>query len=191
MTATTLELPTGSLATGLRIGGEVVPGGAAPLEVLNPATGEVLAVVENADLADIDRAVRAAQEAFDSGVWSTMPIHDRARLMHRFADGIEARMEDLYRLETANNGRPITETKAQITRLPEWYRYNASLLLADRDAVVPMRGDYHSYTCRLPLGVVAILASFNHPMMIASKSLAPGAGDRQHRGPQAVGADAR
>jgi acyl-CoA reductase-like NAD-dependent aldehyde dehydrogenase len=93
--------------------------------------------------------------------------------MHRFADGIEARMEDLYRIETANNGRPITETKAQITRLPEWYRYNASLLLADRDAVIPMRGDYHSYTSRLPLGVVAILGSFNHPMMIVSKSLAP------------------
>ncbi len=173
MTATTVELPAGRMTTGLRIGGEVTPGGAAPLEVLNPATGEVLAVVENADLDDIDRAVRTAHETFESGVWSTMPIHDRARLMHRFADGIEARMEDLYRLETANNGRPITETKAQITRLPEWYRYNASLLLADRDAVVPMRGDYHSYTSRLPLGVVAILASFNHPMMIASKSLAP------------------
>jgi acyl-CoA reductase-like NAD-dependent aldehyde dehydrogenase len=173
MAATTVELPAGRLATGLRIGGEVVPGGGAPLEVLNPATGEVLAVVENADLDDIDRAVRTAQEAFETAGWSSMPIHDRARVMHRFADGIEARMEDLYRLETANNGRPITETKAQITRLPEWYRYNASLLLADRDAVVPMRGDYHSYTSRLPLGVVAILASFNHPMMIASKSLAP------------------
>ncbi|MGH3315280.1 MAG: aldehyde dehydrogenase, partial [Nocardioidaceae bacterium] len=114
-----------------------------------------------------------AQETFDSGVWSRMPIHERSRVLHRFADGIAARMTDLYQLETANNGRPLTETKAQITRLPEWYRYNASLLLADRDAVAPMPGPYHSYTTRLPLGVVAILASFNHPMMIASKSLAP------------------
>jgi acyl-CoA reductase-like NAD-dependent aldehyde dehydrogenase len=169
----TIELPAGQLPTGLRIGGAVLPGGAEPLDVLNPATGEVLAVAENADLSDIDRAVRTAQDAFTSGVWSAMPIHDRAQVMHRFADGIEARMEDLYRIETANNGRPITETKAQITRLPEWYRYNASLLLADRDAVIPMRGDYHSYTSRLPLGVVAILGSFNHPMMIVSKSLAP------------------
>ena len=82
-------------------------------------------------------------------------------------------MADLYRLETMNNGRPITETRAQITRLPEWYRYNAALLLADRGAVVPLRGDYHAYTSRFPLGVVGILSSFNHPMMIASKSLAP------------------
>ena len=172
-TRPTVELPSGTLATGLRIGGRVVEGRGPRLDVVNPATGEVLAVADSADQTDVDETVRVAQETFDSGVWSRMPIHERSRILHRFADGIADRMTDLYRLETANNGRPITETKAQITRLPEWYRYNASLLLADRDAVVPMPGPYHSYTTRLPLGVVTILASFNHPMMIASKSLAP------------------
>ena len=162
-----------SLPTGLRIGGELLPGRAEPIDVVNPATGEVIAAVAAADVEDIDHAVRVADETFRSGVWSRMAIHDRARIMHAFADGIEARMEDLYKLETMNNGRPITETKAQITRLSEWYRYNASLLLADRDAVVPLRGDYLAYTSRFPLGVVGILAPFNHPMMIASKSLAP------------------
>jgi acyl-CoA reductase-like NAD-dependent aldehyde dehydrogenase len=161
------------LPTGLLVGGKEVDGNAAPIEVLNPATGQVLATVASADPADVDTAVRAADEAFRGGGWADLPIHDRARLINSFADGIEARMDDLYRLETMNNGRPITETKAQITRLAEWYRYNAALLLADRDAVVPMRGDYHSYTSRFPMGVVGILASFNHPMMIASKSLAP------------------
>lgn len=169
----TVELPSGPLATGLRIGGRVVEGRGPRLEVVNPATGGVLAVADSADHEDVEDAVRVAQETFESGVWSGMPIHDRSRILHRFADGIAARMTDLYRLETANNGRPLTETKAQITRLPEWYRYNASLLLADRDSVVPMPGPYHSYTTRLPLGVVTTLASFNHPMMIASKSLAP------------------
>ena len=168
-----VDLPTASLATGLRIGGKVLEGSAAPIKVVNPATGEVFASVACADAHDIDKAVRVADETFRCGVWSRMAIHDRAQLMHRFADGIETHMEDLYQLETLNNGRPITETKAQITRLPEWYRYNASLLLADRDAVVPLRGDYHAYTSRFPLGVVGILASFNHPMMISSKSLAP------------------
>jgi acyl-CoA reductase-like NAD-dependent aldehyde dehydrogenase len=168
-----LELPSGPLPTGLRLGGRVVDGNGPRLDVTNPATGDVLAVADSASGEDVETAVRIAQEAFDSGVWSRMAIHERARIMHRFADGIEKQMTDLYRLETANNGRPLTETKAQITRLPEWYRYNASLLLADRDAVVPMPGPYHSYTTRLPLGVVTILASFNHPMMIASKSLAP------------------
>ncbi len=168
-----VELPSGPLPTGLRVGGRVVEGHGPRIDVLNPATGEVLAVTDSADEADLEEVLRIAQETFESGVWSRMPIHERSRILHRFADGITDRMSDLYRLETANNGRPITETRAQITRLPEWYRYNASLLLADRDAVVPMPGPYHSYTTRLPLGVVAILASFNHPMMIASKSLAP------------------
>jgi phenylacetaldehyde dehydrogenase len=162
-----------SLPTGLLIDGRVVEGHGAPIPVTNPATGEVFAEVECADETDVDAAVQAGQRAFQAGVWRDLPIHDRARLIHRFADGIEARMADLYRLETTNNGRPINETRAQITRLPEWYRYNAALLLADRGAVVPLRGDYHAYTTRFPLGVVGILASFNHPMMIASKSLAP------------------
>jgi acyl-CoA reductase-like NAD-dependent aldehyde dehydrogenase len=167
------EQPIGDLETGLRIGGKVVEGNAPPLDVVNPATGRVMTRIECADAADMGRAVEVAHEAFVSGVWRDLPIHERARAIQRFADGIEARMHDLYRLETLDNGRPITETKAQITRLPEWYRYNAALLLADRDAVVPLSGQYHSYTSRFPLGVVGILASFNHPMMIASKSLAP------------------
>jgi acyl-CoA reductase-like NAD-dependent aldehyde dehydrogenase len=161
------------LPAGLLIGGREVDGNAPPIEVTNPATGRVFATVAGADASDVDAAVRVADETFRSGEWRDMPIHDRARLINRFADGIEARMADLYRLETMNNGRPITETKAQITRLAEWYRYNAAVLLADRGSVVPMRGDYHSYTSRFPMGVVGILASFNHPMMIASKSLAP------------------
>ncbi|WP_433274899.1 aldehyde dehydrogenase [Pseudonocardia xinjiangensis] len=165
--------PLGGLPTGLRIGGRVVDGRAAPIPVTNPATGEVFAHVAGASEEDIDEAVRVADRTFRSGVWRDLPIQERARLVNRFADGIEARMTELYRLETMNNGRPITETKAQITRLAEWYRYNAALLLADRGSVVPLRGDYHAYTSRFPLGVVGILSSFNHPMMIASKSLAP------------------
>ncbi|MGH3384250.1 MAG: aldehyde dehydrogenase [Nocardioidaceae bacterium] len=162
-----------SLPHRLIIGGRDVPGSGELLELTNPATGRVFARCHNADAADIDVAVHAARDAFASGVWRDLPIHRRARVLHRFADLLEDNMDELYRLETLNNGRPITETKAQITRLPEWYRYNAALLLSDRDAVVPMAGPYHSYVSRFPVGVVAILSSFNHPLMIASKSLAP------------------
>ncbi|HSK91439.1 MAG TPA: aldehyde dehydrogenase [Euzebyales bacterium] len=156
------------------IGGAWVPAASgATLDVVDPAHGTVIARAPAANEIDVDRAVRAAREAFDAGVWSRRPIAERARVLHRFADTIERRIEDLYRLETVNNGRPIRETRAQVGRLPEWYRYNAALLLADRTAVVPMPGPYHSYTQRFPLGVVGILSSFNHPLMIGSKSLAP------------------
>jgi len=175
VTQTTHPDPTRNLVQrGLLIGGEEVGATSGDvLRVTNPATGGQIAEVACAGAQDIDRAVGVAQRAFASGVWSGMPIADRARILHAFADGIDRRMEELYHLETVNNGRPVTETKAQITRLGEWYRYNAALLLADRDAVVPMPGPYHSYTSRFPLGVVGILSSFNHPLMIASKSLAP------------------
>lgn len=162
------------LRRGLLIGGaEVDAADGAVLRVTNPATGAAIAEVACAGAEDIDRAVGVAQAAFASGAWSRLPISERARILNRFADGIERRMEELYHLETINNGRPITETKAQIMRLGEWYRFSAALLLTDRDAVVPMPGPYHSYTSRFPLGVVGILSSFNHPLMIASKSLAP------------------
>jgi acyl-CoA reductase-like NAD-dependent aldehyde dehydrogenase len=157
----------------LLIAGEQREGRGPVLELTNPATARVFARCQSASAEDIDDAVCSAREAFDAGVWSHLPIHERARLLNRFADLLEQDMHELYRLETVNNGRPITETKAQITRLPEWYRYNAALLLASRDAVVPMAGPYHSYTSRFPLGVVATLSSFNHPLMIASKSVAP------------------
>ena len=158
---------------GLLIDGELRPGGGEILELINPATAAVFARCHSASREDTDDAVVSARTAFDAGVWSRLPVHERARILNRFGDLLERDMDKLYRLETVNNGRPITETKAQITRLPEWYRYNAALLLASRDAVVPMSGQYHSYTSRFPIGGVATLSSFNHPLMIASKSVAP------------------
>jgi acyl-CoA reductase-like NAD-dependent aldehyde dehydrogenase len=158
----------------LLIGGEWTPAAdGARLPVTDPSTGRQISVVAGAAEADIDAAVAAGRAAFEEGSWSLMPPATRARALHTFADAIEARIEDLYQVETLCNGRPIAETRAQLGRLPEWYRYNAALLMADRTHVIPMPGPYHTYTSRFPIGVVGILSSFNHPMMIGSKSLAP------------------
>lgn len=143
------------------------------LGVVDPSTGREVARVACAGPPDVDRAVVAARGAFEDGTWSRRPAAERARTLQRFADAIEERIEDLYLLETVNNGRPIAETRAQLSRLPEWYRYNAALALADRSDVIQMPGPYHTYTSRFPIGVVGILSPFNHPMMIGSKSLAP------------------
>jgi phenylacetaldehyde dehydrogenase len=144
-----------------------------PLPVLNPATGEPIAEVPAGGADDVDRAVRTARQAFEDGPWPRMGIHERARVLNRFADLLEQRLADLFALETRNNGRPVIETRAQLGRLPEWYRYNAALLLADRGDVIPMKGPYLNYIERFPLGVCGILPSYNHPLMILSKSLAP------------------
>jgi acyl-CoA reductase-like NAD-dependent aldehyde dehydrogenase len=95
----------------------------------------------------------------------------RARLLLKLADAIEANSGELYELETRNNGRPITETRAQLSRVPEWFRYNAGLLAAQRDAVLPSDGEYLTYQRRAPLGVCGIITPFNHPMLILARSL--------------------
>ena len=145
---------------------------AAPVrEIRNPATGAVLRTVPEHGAADVDRAVAAAHAAFTTGAWPALTRTERARLLLRCADAIEAGSATLYELETANNGRPITETRAQLSRVPEWFRYNAGLLAAQRDAVLPSDGPYLTYQRRRPLGVCGIITPFNHPLLILARSL--------------------
>jgi acyl-CoA reductase-like NAD-dependent aldehyde dehydrogenase len=156
------------------IGGEPVDAaGGETLEILNPATAEVLTTTPAGGPEDVDRAVRAARRAFEEGPWPRLERSERAKLLHRFADRIEERIGDLFRLETLNNGRPVRETRAQVGRLPEWFRYSASLLLAERTDVIPMPGPYLNYLLRHPIGVCGLLTPFTHPLMILAKSLAP------------------
>ncbi|BBY67301.1 aldehyde dehydrogenase [Mycolicibacterium helvum] len=139
--------------------------------IVNPSTGEVIATVAEGTAADVDAAVARARAAFDSGPWPQMARSERGRLLLRLADAIEAANERLYTLEAQNNGRPITETRAQLSRVPEWFRYNAGLLAAQRTAVLPGDGPYLTYQQRLPLGVCGIITPFNHPMLILARSL--------------------
>ncbi len=153
-------------------GREIEVGNGEMLDVRNPATGDVIARIPNSTAADIDRAMKSARAAFEGKAWGGMDIRARARLVNRLADAFEANLESLYRLETLNNGRPLNETRAQLSRLPDFFRYFAGLALARRDAVIPVEGSYLNYTLRTPIGVVANCTPFNHPLMILCKSLA-------------------
>ncbi|MEP7056722.1 MAG: aldehyde dehydrogenase [Caldimonas sp.] len=143
------------------------------LDVLNPATGELIAQIAHASDADVDRAVRSARVAFERDDWSAMSNRTRAKLINKLADVFEANLEEMYQLETANNGRSLNETRAQVSRLPDFFRYNAGLAIARRDSVIPVDGNYLNYTLRTPIGVVGNSTPFNHPLMIMVKSLAP------------------
>jgi acyl-CoA reductase-like NAD-dependent aldehyde dehydrogenase len=143
------------------------------LDVINPATGELLAQIGHASDADVDRAVRSADTAFHSQEWSAMSNRTRAKLVNKLADVFEDNLEEIYHLETTNNGRPLSETRAQVSRLPDFLRYNAGLAIARRDAVIPVDGNYLNYTIRTPVGVVGNSTPFNHPLMILIKGLAP------------------
>jgi acyl-CoA reductase-like NAD-dependent aldehyde dehydrogenase len=153
-------------------GKQIEAGDGRLLDVRNPATGEIIARIPDSTAADIDRAMKSARAAFEGRAWGGMDIRSRARLVNRLADAFEANLDTLYRLETLNNGRPLNETRAQLGRLPDFFRYFAGLALSRRDSVIPVEGDYLNYTLRTPIGVVANCTPFNHPLMIMCKSLA-------------------
>jgi acyl-CoA reductase-like NAD-dependent aldehyde dehydrogenase len=170
----TLERPESAATRGNFIDGrEIEAGDGSLIDVRNPATGAVIARIPNSTAEDVDRAMKSARAAFESPEWGGLSPRARARLVNRLADAFEANLDSLYRLETLNNGRPINETRAQIGRLPDFFRYFAGLALARRDAVIPVEGAYLNYTLRTPIGVVANCTPFNHPLMILCKSLAP------------------
>jgi len=106
-------------------GREVEAGAGEMLDVRNPATGDVIARIPNSTREDIDRAMKSARAAFEGKPWSGMDTRARARLVNRLADAFEANLDALYRLETLNNGRPVNETRAQLSRLPDFFRYFA------------------------------------------------------------------
>jgi acyl-CoA reductase-like NAD-dependent aldehyde dehydrogenase len=159
---------------GLFIDGVEVPAsGPDFLPVFNPANGQVIAQIAHATETDVDRAVTSARRAFESREWGGLSQRTRAKLVNKLADAFESHLDELYQLETLNNGRPVNETRAQIGRLPDFLRYNAGLALARRDAVIPVEGPYLNYTLRTPVGVVGNSTPFNHPLMIMCKSLGP------------------
>src|ERR1700712_5355927 len=100
-------------AAGVRTHGLFIDGAEVPaatderLDVLNPATGEVLARISHASAEDVDRAVRSARAAFEAKEWSAMSNRTRARLINKLADVFEANLEEMFTLETANNGRSV------------------------------------------------------------------------------------
>ncbi|KAL8281121.1 hypothetical protein RQP46_006479 [Phenoliferia psychrophenolica] len=115
----------------------------------------------------------AGQAAFDSGVWSRMAPADRASIMSAIARGLAARVSELAVLESMQTGRPLREMRTQLGRLPEWFEYFSALCRTEEGSVQPTRGSLLNYVRREPLGVVALITSFNHPLLISTKKLAP------------------
>ncbi len=140
---------------------------------LNPATAEVLARVAEADAEDVNRAVAAARAAFEEGPWARMPGGERGRILMRIADLLEREADAIARLETQDNGRPIRETSAQAGIIPRWYRYFAGWADKIEGETIPVEGPYLNYTLRVPMGVIGQITPWNHPLLIATKKVAP------------------
>jgi betaine-aldehyde dehydrogenase len=139
----------------------------------NPATGETLAEVAEADKADIDKAVAAARKAFD-GKWSKMSARDRGRLIFKLAQLIEEHAKDLAALETADNGKPIRESLyVDLPQVAENFEYFAGWATKIEGETIPVPGKMFNYTLREPVGVCGQIIPWNFPLLMAAWKLAP------------------
>lgn len=143
-------------------------------ETINPATGEVICDVAEADAADVDRAVKAARNAFKTGEWSKMSATGRGELLYKLADLIEQNIEELARLETLDNGKPLNDSlKGDLPFVIACYRYYAGWADKIQGKTIPINGPYFCYTRHEPVGVVGQIIPWNFPLLMQAWKLAP------------------
>lgn len=161
--------------TELFIGGHWVPASDGKMfATINPATEEVLAEVAWASEEDVDRAVRAARDAFEKGPWSRMDARDRGRLLYRLADLIEKESEELALLETLDNGKPIRDARGfDLPATIETFRYYAGWADKIHGQTIPIRGNYFTYTRREAVGVAGQIIPWNFPMLMVAWKWGP------------------
>ncbi|KAK7470409.1 hypothetical protein VKT23_001835 [Stygiomarasmius scandens] len=143
------------------------------LAVCNPANGQELCKVSIASPENVATIIQRAQTTFDSGIWSKVPVINRSKVLSRLARILESRIPELAKIESLQTGRTIREMNAQLSRLPEWIDYYAALLRTNQAFLAPTQGKLLNYVQRIPLGVVAQITPFNHPLLIAVKKIAP------------------
>jgi len=146
---------------------------AAEIPIINPATGQGIATIVSSSPEYVEGTILEAQKAFESGIWSKAPALARSKVLSKLARMLEERIPEFARLETAQTGRTIREMNAQLARLPEWLDYFAAVLRTHQSFVAPTQGKLLNYVERVPLGVVAQITPFNHPLLIAVKKIAP------------------
>ncbi len=141
---------------------------------INPATEEILCQVQEGDKEDIELAVRAAKEAFESGPWSRMSAAERGRLMFKLADLLEQNVEEFALLESLDNGKAITWARhADLYLCIETLRYYAGWADKVHGQTIPVTGPYLVYTRHEPVGVCAQIIPWNFPLLMAIWKLGP------------------
>ena len=139
---------------------------------LNPATGEVITRVAAGDAPDVARAVAAAAEAFRDGPWARRGGAYRAPFLERIAQLMVAHADELSWLETLDTGIPIRQTRGQIARAAENFRFFAARAREMAGATYPVPG-FLNYSLRQPVGVAGLITPWNTPLMLESWKLAP------------------
>jgi betaine-aldehyde dehydrogenase len=141
--------------------------------VRNPATGEVIAHVTKATREDTQRAIAAARRAFDESGWGESKARDRAELLWRVADLIEARAEEFAETDTRNNGKPLRESRYDVSDAVNQFRYYAGLCTKPQGQTYDVPDDIQAMVVREPIGVVGAITCWNYPLVMNAQKVAP------------------
>jgi aldehyde dehydrogenase (NAD+)/betaine-aldehyde dehydrogenase len=148
--------------------------GLAQFESVNPATGKTWAMMPRAGADDVERAVKAAHRALRDPAWRNMTASQRGKLLYRLADLVAANAQALAEIETADTGKIIRETSAQIAYVAEYYRYFAGLADKVQGAHLPIdKPDMEVWLRREPIGVVAAIVPWNSQLFLTAVKLGP------------------
>jgi acyl-CoA reductase-like NAD-dependent aldehyde dehydrogenase len=145
-------------------------------ETFDPSSGNLLALVPSASTEDVDRAVRAARQTFDGGIWHLkLTPAERSRLIWRLADLIEERAAVFAQLDSLDNGRPVSVVQAvDVPLSAEHFRYYAGWVTKIEGATIPVSAQgMFNYTVREPVGVCGLIVPWNYPLLMASWKIAP------------------
>ncbi len=142
-------------------------------KTVNPANQQVLAELPLGSSSDVDSAVRAAREAFEQSEWATMPPVQRGRLLLRLSEGMRGRAEELARLETLDNGKPLAQSKADVEVASRYCEYFAGVADKILGETIPIQPGVLDYTVREPVGVSAQIVPWNYPLQLTMRGVAP------------------
>src|ERR1700756_1496440 len=141
--------------------------------VFDPSTEEVIAHVAGASASDVDKAVKAARAAFDSGPWPATTAQDRGRILFKLAEKIRQNAASLADLESRNTGKPIVEAEFDIADVATCFEYYGGLATKVLGHVNPVPANALSFTLREPVGVAGQIIPWNYPLLMAAWKLAP------------------
>jgi betaine-aldehyde dehydrogenase len=158
----------------LYIGGQFVPGSDAKRQdVVNPATGELLARAARATREETEKAIRAARDAFDKGAWPAMTAQARGRVLLEVARKLREKTAELARLETLNMGKPLLESEFDVADAATCFEYYGGLATKITGEVNPVPDDALSLTMKEPVGVCGQIIPWNYPLLMAAWKIAP------------------
>ncbi|TRW97871.1 aldehyde dehydrogenase family protein [Paracoccus sp. M683] len=155
------------------IGNHWVPARAGrSMPVISPIDGEVFASIAESDASDVDAAITAARQAFETGDWSRLTAAERGRLLMRYGRLIEAHAEALAQLESRDNGKPIRQARADMIATARYFEYYGGAADKVHGEVLPFLNGYDVTVHREPYGVVGAIIPWNYPAQIYGRTVA-------------------